>query len=53
MTDLSGPAREALRPLAPEALGARGWNRPATNGATARTLWKGHDGTRAESVLMR
>ncbi len=52
MTDLPGPVREALRPLLP-ALVQPVLEQACDDGATRKTLWKGHDGTRAEMVLMR
>jgi 23S rRNA (adenine2503-C2)-methyltransferase len=51
MTDLSGAAREALRPLLP-ALVTPVLEQNCDDGTTRKTLWKAHDGTRAESVLM-
>jgi 23S rRNA (adenine2503-C2)-methyltransferase len=51
MTDLPPAAREALQPLLP-ALVQPVLEQACDDGATRKTLWKGHDGTRAESVLM-
>ena len=53
MTDLPAAARESARPRC-----CRRWSRPVLeqacdDGATRKTLWAAHDGTRAESVLMR
>ncbi len=52
MTDLPGPARAALAPLLP-ALVTPVREQACDDGATRKTLWRGHDGTLAESVLMR
>ncbi|MGI5129007.1 23S rRNA (adenine(2503)-C(2))-methyltransferase RlmN [Pseudonocardia sp. CA-107938] len=52
MTDLPAAARDALRPLLPQ-LVQPVLEQACDDGATRKTLWKGHDGTRAESVLMR
>src|SRR5947199_2123715 len=52
MTDLPAAVREALRPLLPP-LVQPVLEQACDDGATRKTLWKGHDGTRAEMVLMR
>ena len=52
MTDLPAAARDTLRPLFPS-LVTPVLEQACDDGATRKTLWKGHDGTRAESVLMR
>jgi 23S rRNA (adenine2503-C2)-methyltransferase len=52
MTDLSAPVREALTPLIPT-LWTRVRDVDCDNGATIKTLWRGHDGTLVESVTMR
>ncbi|MDP9496278.1 MAG: 23S rRNA (adenine(2503)-C(2))-methyltransferase RlmN [Actinomycetota bacterium] len=52
VTELSAASRERLAPLLPELLTpvrTVGTDR----GATRKTLWRGHDGTLVESVLMR
>jgi 23S rRNA (adenine2503-C2)-methyltransferase len=51
MTDLPAAARETLGTLLP-ALVTPVLEQECDGGATRKTLWKGHDGTRAESVLM-
>ncbi|QJY50166.1 23S rRNA (adenine(2503)-C(2))-methyltransferase RlmN [Pseudonocardia broussonetiae] len=51
MTDLPAAARDALRPLLPQ-LVTPVLEQACDDGTTRKTLWKGHDGTRAESVLM-
>jgi 23S rRNA (adenine2503-C2)-methyltransferase len=51
MTDLPASARGALRDLLPP-LVTPVRELACDGGATRKTLWKGHDGTRAESVLM-
>ena len=51
MTDLPADARETLRGLLPS-LVTPVLEQECDGGATRKTLWKGHDGTRAESVLM-
>jgi 23S rRNA (adenine2503-C2)-methyltransferase len=51
MTDLPAPARDTLRELLPP-LVTPVLEQACDDGATRKTLWKGHDGTRAESVLM-
>ncbi|MDN5857930.1 MAG: 23S rRNA (adenine(2503)-C(2))-methyltransferase RlmN, partial [Pseudonocardia sp.] len=52
MTDLPDAVREAARPLLPP-LVQPVLEQTCDGGATRKTLWKGHDGTRAETVLMR
>ena len=52
MTDLPVPAREALAGLLPS-LVTSVRELTCDDGATRKTLWTAHDGTRAESVLMR
>ncbi|MDQ4118567.1 MAG: 23S rRNA (adenine(2503)-C(2))-methyltransferase RlmN [Actinomycetota bacterium] len=52
MTDLPASARPALAALLPD-LVAPVTERTCDGGATRKTLWRGHDGTLAESVLMR
>ncbi|MET0187940.1 MAG: 23S rRNA (adenine(2503)-C(2))-methyltransferase RlmN [Pseudonocardia sediminis] len=52
MTDLSAGVRESLSGLLP-ALVTPVTERSCDDGATRKTLWRGHDGTLAESVLMR
>ena len=52
MTDLPVAARESLRSLLPP-LVQPVLEQTCDGGATRKTLWKAHDGTRAESVLMR
>jgi 23S rRNA (adenine2503-C2)-methyltransferase len=51
MTDIPVAARESLRGLLPS-LVVPVLEQECDGGATRKTLWKGHDGTRAESVLM-
>jgi 23S rRNA (adenine2503-C2)-methyltransferase len=51
MTDLPAAARDTLRGLLPP-LVTPVLEQACDDGATRKTLWKGHDGTRAESVLM-
>jgi 23S rRNA (adenine2503-C2)-methyltransferase len=51
MTDIPAGARESLRGLLPP-LVVPVLEQECDAGATRKTLWKGHDGTRAESVLM-
>src|SRR5919108_5956903 len=51
MTDLPAAARDALRGLLPS-LVTPVREQTCDGGATRKTLWKGHDGTLAESVLM-
>jgi 23S rRNA (adenine2503-C2)-methyltransferase len=51
MTDIPVSARESLRDLLPP-LVVPVLEQECDGGATRKTLWKGHDGTRAESVLM-
>jgi 23S rRNA (adenine2503-C2)-methyltransferase len=51
MTDLPAAARETLGTLLP-ALVTPVLEQACDDGTTRKTLWKGHDGTRAESVLM-
>jgi 23S rRNA (adenine2503-C2)-methyltransferase len=51
MTDLPPTAREALAPLLPP-LVTPVVEQACDGGATRKTLWAAHDGTRAESVLM-
>ena len=51
MTDLPAAARDALRGLLPP-LVTPVREQECDGGATRKTLWKGHDGTLAESVLM-
>jgi 23S rRNA (adenine2503-C2)-methyltransferase len=51
MTDIPAGARESLRALLPP-LVVPVLEQECDGGATRKTLWKGHDGTRAESVLM-
>jgi len=52
MTDLPGAARESLASLLPP-LVTPVREQACDSGATRKTLWSAHDGTRAESVLMR
>ncbi len=52
MTDLPAAARPALAGLLPD-LVTPVTERSCDGGATRKTLWRGHDGTLAESVLMR
>ncbi len=52
MTDLPASARPALSELLPEIV-TPVTERSCDGGATRKTLWRGHDGTLAESVLMR
>jgi 23S rRNA (adenine2503-C2)-methyltransferase len=52
MTDLPAGARETLRTLLPP-LVTPVREQACDDGDTRKTLWSGHDGTRAESVLMR
>jgi 23S rRNA (adenine2503-C2)-methyltransferase len=51
MTDLPVAARDRLATLLP-ALVVPVLEQSCDGGATRKTLWRGHDGTRAESVLM-
>jgi 23S rRNA (adenine2503-C2)-methyltransferase len=51
MTDLPAGVRDTLRTLLPP-LVTPVLEQACDGGATRKTLWKGHDGTRAESVLM-
>jgi 23S rRNA (adenine2503-C2)-methyltransferase len=51
MTDLPAAAKESLGALLPP-LVVPVLEQSCDDGATRKTLWKGHDGTRAESVLM-
>ena len=51
MTDLPPAARTALAALLPP-LVVPVLEQACDDGTTRKTLWKGHDGTRAESVLM-
>ena len=51
MTDLPAAAREPLSTLLPP-LVTPVQELECDGGATRKTLWRGHDGTRAESVLM-
>jgi 23S rRNA (adenine2503-C2)-methyltransferase len=51
MTDLPAAARTALAALLPP-LVVPVLEQACDDGTTRKTLWKGHDGTRAESVLM-
>ena len=52
MTDLGAAARERLAPLLPPLLDVVR-TIDCDEGATEKTLWRGHDGTLVESVLMR
>jgi len=52
MTDLGPAVRERLRPLLPPLLTSVR-TIDCDEGATEKTLWRGHDGTLVESVLMR
>ncbi|MFP5022977.1 23S rRNA (adenine(2503)-C(2))-methyltransferase RlmN [Pseudonocardia phyllosphaerae] len=52
MTDLSADVRDKLRPLLP-ALVTPVTEKSCDDGETHKMLWRGHDGTLAESVLMR
>jgi 23S rRNA (adenine2503-C2)-methyltransferase len=52
MTDLGAAVQERLRPLLPPLL-TPVRTLDCDEGATAKTLWRGHDGTLVESVLMR
>jgi 23S rRNA (adenine2503-C2)-methyltransferase len=52
MTDLSVSAQEALAPLLPP-LWERVRDVSCDDGATVKTLWRGHDRTLVESVTMR
>ncbi len=52
MTDLGAAARERLAPLLPPLLEVVR-TIDCDEGATEKTLWRGHDGTLVESVLMR
>jgi 23S rRNA (adenine2503-C2)-methyltransferase len=52
MTDLGAAVRERLRPLLPPLLSPVR-TIDCDEGATEKTLWRGHDGTLVESVLMR
>jgi 23S rRNA (adenine2503-C2)-methyltransferase len=51
MSDLPAAAREPLSTLLPP-LVTPVLEQACDDGATRKTLWRGHDGTRAESVLM-
>jgi 23S rRNA (adenine2503-C2)-methyltransferase len=51
MTDLPAAAREPLATLLPP-LVTPVLEQACDDGATRKTLWRGHDGTRAETVLM-
>ncbi|MGQ0575380.1 MAG: 23S rRNA (adenine(2503)-C(2))-methyltransferase RlmN [Pseudonocardia sp.] len=51
MTDLPAAARASLASLLPP-LVTPVLEQSCDDGATRKTLWRGHDGTRAESVLM-
>ena len=51
MTDLPAAAREPLNALLPP-LVTPVLEQACDDGATRKTLWRGHDGTRAETVLM-
>jgi 23S rRNA (adenine2503-C2)-methyltransferase len=51
MTDLPAAAREPLGALLPP-LVTPVLEQQCDGGATRKTLWRGHDGTRAETVLM-
>ncbi|MCW2779408.1 MAG: rRNA ((2503)-C2)-methyltransferase [Frankiales bacterium] len=51
-TDLSPSAREHLAPLLPTLL-TRVRDQQADGGDTTKTLWRAHDGSLIESVLMR
>ncbi len=51
MTDLPAAAREPLGTLLPP-LVTPVLEQQCDDGTTRKTLWRGHDGTRAESVLM-
>ncbi len=52
MTDLGAPSRERLAPLLPDLLSvAREID--CDDGATRKSVWRLHDGTLVESVLMR
>ena len=51
-SDLSSAAREALAPLLPE-LWTRVRDVSCDDGATVKSLWRGHDRTLVESVTMR
>jgi 23S rRNA (adenine2503-C2)-methyltransferase len=52
MTDLGPAVQERLRPLLPPLL-THVRTIDCDEGATEKTLWRGHDGTLVESVLMR
>ncbi|MEQ3554863.1 23S rRNA (adenine(2503)-C(2))-methyltransferase RlmN [Pseudonocardia nematodicida] len=52
MTDLSADVRDKVGALLP-ALVTPITEKACDGGATRKTLWRGHDGTLAESVLMR
>ena len=52
MTELSAAGRERLAPLLPDLL-TPVRQVETDRGATRKTLWRGHDGTLVESVLMR
>ncbi len=52
VTDLSVSARELLAPLVPE-LWTRVRDVSCDDGATVKSLWRGHDRTLVESVTMR
>ena len=52
MTDLGAAVQERLRPLLPPLL-TPVRTLDCDEGATAKTLWRGHDGTLVESVLVR
>ena len=53
MTDLPAPVRERLVAALLPPLLARVRDVDCDDGATRKTLWRGHDGTLVESVLMR
>jgi 23S rRNA (adenine2503-C2)-methyltransferase len=52
MTSLSAATRTALQPLLPD-LWTRVRDVSCDEGATVKSLWRGHDGTLVESVTMR
>jgi 23S rRNA (adenine2503-C2)-methyltransferase len=52
MTELSAAARETLAPLVPQ-LWTRVRDVDCDDGATIKSLWRGHDSTLVESVTMR
>ena len=51
-TELSAASREQLKPLLPD-LWTRVRDVSCDEGATVKSLWRGHDGTLVESVTMR